>query len=256
MRWCDPAEVRALVPDGSWVALGGAGLSRKPMGLLRALVAAGVRDLRVVAFLGSVDVELLLAAGAVAELHTAGVALDGAGLAPRYRRARQEGSPTVVEWSEGTLLAAVEATARGVGHLPCTTSPRSAVVARNPWLKVVADPFTGAEVTVAGALPIDVALLHVPAADPEGNLVVAGDLGIDGELARAAGTVVVSCARRREARAADAAVSRVWVDALVHLPSGAWPTACHPEEAAAPDAVRTWAATRGADPSTLSPEAA
>lgn len=251
MRWAEAAELRSLVPDGSSVAIGGIGLSRKPMGLLRALLAARVRDLRVVAFLGSVDVELLLAAGAVAELHTAGVALDGAGLAPRYRQARQEGAPPVVEWSEGSLLAAVEAAARGLPSLPCITSPRSAVVARNPHLCVAADPFTGLEVTVARALPIDVALLHVPAADPEGNLVVAGDPGIDGELARAGGTVVASCSTRRDERAADAVISRIWVDAVVHLADGAWPTACHPTEAAEPAPVLRWAAERGADPAVL-----
>lgn len=244
-------EVRSLVPDGSWVAIGGVGLSRKPMGLLRALVAAGARDLRVVAFLGSVDVELLLAAGAVAELHTAGVALDDAGLAPRYRQARQEGTPAVVEWSEGALLAAVEARARGLPSLPCTTSPRSAVIVRNPHLRVAADPFTGADVTVAQALPLDVALLHVPAADPEGNLVVAGDAGIDGELARAARTVVASCSARLDQPTPGAAIGRLWVDVAVHLPDGAWPTACPPAEQADPAPVLRWAAERGADPAVL-----
>lgn len=253
MRWIDVDEVRSLVPDGSRVAVGGIGLSRKPMGLLRALVAAGVRDLRVVAFLGSVDVELLLAAGAVAELHTAGVALDDAGLAPRYRQARQEGTPTVVEWSEGALLAAVEASARGLPSLPCSTSARSAVVARNPHLRVAADPFSGADVTVAQALPLDVALLHVPAADPDGNLVVAGDAGIDGELARAAGTVVASCAERLDEPAAGAAIGRLWVDAAVHLPDGAWPTACPPAGAADPAPVLRWVSERGADPMVLTP---
>lgn len=214
MKWIGREEVRSLVPDGAWVAIGGIGSDRKPMGLLQALVDAGARDLRVVAFLGGVDVELLLAAGVVAELHTAGVALDS-GLAPHYRQARQDGAPLVIGWSEGALLAAIEAGARGVPSLPCTTSPRSGVVATNPHLRVAPDPFTGAEVTVARALALDVALLHVTAADPDGNLVVDGDPGVDGELARAARTVVASCEARLDQRAAGAVISRIWVDALV-----------------------------------------
>ena len=52
------------IDDGAVIGLGGAGLQRKPMAALAALVAAGRRDLRVVSFLGSLDVELLLAADA------------------------------------------------------------------------------------------------------------------------------------------------------------------------------------------------
>ncbi len=113
----DAVDARARVPDGALVALGGIGTSRKPMALIRALVEAGVRDLRVVSALGSVDVDYLIAAGCVAEVHTAGVAIDGVGMAPRYRSARQSGTVRVVEWSEGSLHAALDAAARGLPSL-------------------------------------------------------------------------------------------------------------------------------------------
>ena len=237
----DMDDVAALVPSGATVAIGGAGLFRKPMAMLHALLDAGVRDLTVVSFLGSVDVELLLAAGAVAELHTAGVSLEAAGLAPAYRAARQQGTPRVVEWSEGSLHAALEATSRGLPSLACGTAPTSDVVARNPHLVAAPDPFTEQPVVVARALPVDVALLHVPAVDDAGNLFVDGDPGIDGTLARAAGTVVASYDDRRTAPASQALVSRIWVDAVVHAPRGAWPTGCHPTSAADPGVVRRWA---------------
>ena len=240
-------EAVAHVRSGATVALGGVGLSRKPMALLRALLDAGVRDLRVVAFLGSVDVELVLASGAVAELHTAGTALDAAGLAPRYRAARQDGSTTVVEWSEGSLHTAIEAAARGLPSLPAPTSPGSAVVAGNPHLRVAPDPFTGEDVVVARALPIDVALLHVPEADAAGNLFIAGDGGLDGLLARAATTVVASASRLTDRPAREAAIARIWVDHVVVDPRGAWPTACHPTEAGDWPVVFRWAKAGGED---------
>lgn len=252
----DLDAVAARVPSGSTVAVGGSGLFRKPMALLHALVDAGVHDLVVVSFLGSVDVELLLAAGAVAELHTAGVSLEAAGLAPAYRTARQDGTPRVVEWSEGSLHAALEATTRGLPSLACGTSPRSDVVTRNPHLAVAADPFTGDPVVVARALPVDVALLHVPAADAAGNLFVDGDPGIDGTLARAAGTVIASVDERRHAPASRAVVSRLWVDAVVDAPGGAWPTGCHPTAAADPRAVQAWARADDRTPDLLRPEPA
>lgn len=238
----DLDRLRALVPDGATVAVGGVGMQRKPMALLRGLVEVGVRDLAVVAFLGSVDVEYLLARGIVAELHTAGVALEGVGLAPTYRAARQDGSPRVVEWSEGTLHAALEATARALPSLPSTASPRTALVRTNPWLRKVADPFDGTEVVQARALDVDVALLHATAVDEAGNLHVDGDPGVDGLLARAARHVIASVGARTSRPAREAAIARVWVDDVVVVDRGAWPTGCLPAEDADPVAVRRWAA--------------
>lgn len=250
------SDVRSRVHDGATVAVGGAGLSRKPMALLRALVDAGVRDLSVVSFLGSVDVELLLAAGAVRELHTSGVSLEAAGLAPLYRAARQDGTVRVVEWSEGSLHAALEATSRGVPSLPCGTAPASDVVGANSWLRVAPDPFTGEDVVVARGLPVDVALLHVPAADGRGNLFIDGDPGVDGTLARAASTVLVSCDERRDDPPRQAAVSRIWVDGIVDVPDGAWPTACHATRPGDPSIVRRWARAEARTPELLRPEPA
>ena len=71
-----PAAVAELILPGATVAVGGTGLNRKPMALLQGIVAGGVRDLNIVSFLGSVDVEYLLASGVVADLHSAGVSLD------------------------------------------------------------------------------------------------------------------------------------------------------------------------------------
>lgn len=243
-------DVRRLVPDGALVAMGGIGTSRKPMALVRALVDAQVRDLRVVSVLGSVDVDLLLAAGCVAELHTAGVAVDGVGMAPRYRQARQTGAVRVVEWSEGSLHAALEAAGRGLPSLPCTTAPGSDVVAGNEALVVAPDPFTGASVVHARALAPDVALLHVAAASRRGDCYIDGDAGFDVVTACAARTVVVSTDEIVDRPGCEAGLSRIWVDSLVHLPGGAWPTACFPAALADLDALQEWVAS-GGDPAVL-----
>jgi glutaconate CoA-transferase, subunit A len=225
-------DVAAAVPSGATIALGGSGMQRKPMGLLRAIVAAGITDLRVVSFLGAIDVEFLIASGAASEIHTAGVALEGVGLAPAYRVARQTGTPQVVEWSEGSLHTALEAAARTLPSLPSTTSVASELVATNPWLKVASDPFEGTSVVQVRALPVDVALLHVSGADDLGNLYIDGDPGLDGLLARCGGTVIASASATVPTDPRGADISRIWVDAVVELPRGAWPTGCLPHERA------------------------
>jgi len=58
-------EAAALVQDGGTVALGGGLCARLPMALVRALVRAGRRDLHLVGSAHSIDVDLLIGAGAV-----------------------------------------------------------------------------------------------------------------------------------------------------------------------------------------------
>jgi glutaconate CoA-transferase, subunit A len=215
------------VPDGALVAVGGGELTRKPMAAVRELVALGRRDLRVATMLGSADVEVLLGAGVVAELHSSGVALEG--LAPRWREARQTGSPAVVEWSEGTFAAALHATTLGLDSIPWPTGLHTDLPAINPYLKESTDPHTGRAVLAVRALVPDVALIHVNAVDDEGNAYVDGDLVIDGLVARASRRVIVTYERKVEADPARAAISRLWLDDLVEAPQGALPTACPPD---------------------------
>jgi glutaconate CoA-transferase subunit A len=199
------------------------------MALCRALADGGARGLVVISFLGSADVELLLEAACIAELHSAGVGLDAAGLAPRYRAARERDEVRFVEWSEGALLAALEAGGRGLDTALTRSGLGTDLLEINPWLREVPDPHTGAPVVAARALAPDLALLHVPAADARGNLYVDGDLAADGLLARAARRTVASFELEVEADPAAVAISRLWVDAVVRTPGGSAPTACFPD---------------------------
>ena len=239
------SDFDARIPDGSLIAVGGIGTSRKPMSLVRSIADAGVRDLRVISVLGSVDVEYLIASGCVAEVHTAGVAIDGVGMAPRYRQARQSGAVRVVEWSEGSLHAALEAAARGLPSLACSTSPDSDVVGVNEHLVVAPDPFTGRPVVHAQAMAPDITFLHVAEASPLGDLFIDGDAGFDVVTAAAAHRVVVSADRVGKRPGCEASLSRIWVDDVILSPGGSWPTAAYPVSTVDPAALQSWVATKG-----------
>jgi glutaconate CoA-transferase subunit A len=243
--WVTDFDARDRVADGSLIAIGGVGTSRKPMALVRAIVAAGVRDLRVISVLGSVDVDYLIAAGCVSEVHTAGVAIDGVGMAPRYRQARQSGEVRVIEWSEGSLHAALEAAGRGLGSIACATSPESDVVAGNPNLVLGADPFTADPVVYARAMAPDVTLLHVAEASSRGDLYIDGDAGFDVVTAIAATRVIASADRLTRRAGSEASLSRIWVDELVLLPGGSWPTSYYPVAALDPTALQAWVGSKG-----------
>ena len=214
------------VEDGSLVGFGGGELRRKPVAAARALAGLGRRDLRIVTLLGSVEVELLLGSGCVGEVHSAGVAL--AGLAPRWREARQTGSPRAVEWSEGSLAVSLQAAALGLDSFLWPSGVGTDLPAVNPWLKETADPHTGAPVLAVRALVPDVALIHAHGVDEEGNVYIEGDLIADELLARAGRRVIVTYERLVPSTPETAAISRLFVDDVVEAPGGAAPTACLP----------------------------
>ena len=65
---------------------------------------------------------------------------------------------------------------------------------RNPYLAPIADPLEGggAPILAVKALHPDVAIVHVQCADPHGNAIMWGSLGITSDAARAARAVIVT----------------------------------------------------------------
>src|SRR5947209_19689090 len=112
-----PEVVGNLAP-GTRIAFGGGGIQRKPMAAALAVANSGAADLHVITFLGGPEVDVLVGLGKVKRLEFAFVGFDAYGLAPNFRRARESGAIEVVEYSEGTMLAAFEAAAKGLPFLP------------------------------------------------------------------------------------------------------------------------------------------
>jgi len=224
----------AAVASGSSVALGGGGIQRKPMAAARALAAADVGDLTVVAMLGGPDVDLLIGAGKVRELQFAFVGFDAFGLAPHFRRAREAGSISVVEYSEATIIAAFEAGAKNLPFLPTRFGLDTDILTTStaPFRKV-ACPFTGEELLAVPALRPDVAFVHANIADRHGNAVIIGDGYADPLLVQAAKTTFVTVEKIvDELPDADIAggtfLSRLWIEGVIEAPRGGGMSAVYP----------------------------
>src|SRR5688572_3244200 len=86
------SALRPHLRDGMCIGLGGFGLDRKPMALVREIAAAPVQGLVLETFAGGLDVEVLLAVGKVKRVSACHVGLDHFGLAPLFRAARQSGA--------------------------------------------------------------------------------------------------------------------------------------------------------------------
>lgn len=248
------ADATGLVGDGARLAVGGVLLRRKPIAFLSALADAGRRDLRVYSFLASLDVDLLVARGAVAEVHAGYVGFEQLGFAPAFGRAVAAGDVRALEYSELVFVSGLRASLAGLPFLP-TRGARGSDLVAELGLQEVACPYTGELLIAAPAIRPDVCVIHAEAADAQGNVMAPSThdflFDADGTLARASETVIVTAERvvaTSEIRRGGALLFSFEVDAIVELPRGAWPTALPGAYGADLETVRTYLAEAEKDP--------
>ena len=229
----------SLCEPGMAIGLGGATLRRKPMALVRALARSGVGQLDLWTWIGSLDVDLLIAAGLVRRVNSAYVGFGAFGLAQTSRRAFADGSVEFVDWSESSLVASFRA---GASDLPVALT--RALVGTSMAEELGAEfkpPFGGPRVLSVPAARPDVALIHAQSADEFGNVRrrrpnITDD--IDHIIAASARRLIVSVeeldayediVRHRD----EVMIPGHHVTAVCVLPRGAHPTGCdghyHPE---------------------------
>jgi glutaconate CoA-transferase subunit A len=254
----DRASAIATIKDGDTVYIGGTVLDRKPVSLVREVISMGAKDLDIVTFAGSVDVDLLVGAGAVRSVAAAYVGLGPIGSAPQFTRRVKAGEVEDLEYSEWTLLGRLRAAAMGVPFLPTRAGTGSDVLTIHGF-ESVEDPYTGDSYTALAPLRPDVTLLHAWRASPSGNVQMAWPpqhlWDVDIVAARAAHRVVVSVDEvvPESVIAAEPEHTRLFsfeIDAIVEIPSGSWPTSSPPGHEEDLAAVSEYSAS-GGDPRTL-----
>jgi glutaconate CoA-transferase, subunit A len=226
-------QAAELVPDGARIAFGGGGaLMRRPLEFSRALIRRGVRDLHVHSFLGGLEIDLLIAAGAVDSTNCAYLGLLEYGQAPSFQRAAREGEIRVNEYSEFSFMGCLHAADLGLPFIPWKT-PWGSDITTELGLKTVRDPYGGLELLALPAMSLDFAVIHAERVDLDGyvELPDAPDLVWDYDylIARVARVTIVCAEEIAPPRdPARVAVVGKEVACVVHAPGGAWPAGLHP----------------------------
>jgi len=143
------------------------------------------------------------------------------------------------EWSHLGIGLRYRAAAMGVPFLPALTMLGSSLVDVG-GSKIIDCPYTGEKLLAVPALFPDVALLHVHRADRFGNCQIDGYAHMDADISRAASTVLVTAeeivSEEEIRRHPDRTIIPGFiVDALVHVPHGAYPHECYGLYDAEPD---------------------
>lgn len=228
-------QAAARVSDGDVVALGGGLSARLPMALVRELIRQERRDLHLVGSAHGIDVDLLVAAGAVSICEESYVGFEqDLGLAPAYRRAAVAGQVRIAESCCITMLTQLRAAEAGLPFLPVRGVKGSDILSLHPEYAEITCPFTGEVLVAVPALSPDVALIHASLGDRRGNLHFDKPYVLDERFASASKLVVATVERvasSEEVAAAGITIPAHLVAAVAEAPFGAHPTSCYPEYA-------------------------
>jgi glutaconate CoA-transferase subunit A len=222
----------ARINDGDAVAIGGCLFSRTPLALMWALLRRRPRGLALSRNLMCYEGEWGLVAGAVDKIVTSwmGIGLPW-GLSRIVREYVESGRVVFEEWSHLGIGLRFRAAAMGLPFLPTLTMLGSDLMGVGGSTTIVC-PYTGETLHAVPALFPDVGLIHVHRADRFGNCQIDGYPHMDADIALAASTVLVTAEeivpeediRRHPDRTV---IPGFAVDALVHVPYGAYPHECY-----------------------------
>jgi glutaconate CoA-transferase subunit A len=224
-----------LVKDGDLLTAGGVSFHRVPMELIREIIRQGKKDLRLVDREPAIGFDLLIGAGVASSVRFAMLGFELFGFALNFRKAAEAGSIEILEDTCGAVLNGLRAAAMGIPFIPVRGifgSDLLKIGIQSGNYRVTKDPFTGEDIVAVKAIEPDVALLHAQRADIYGNVQIWGGRFEDIWKAKAAKKVIVSVEE-----IVDHEMIRLepykttlpypYVEAVVHLPNGAYPTSCY-----------------------------
>jgi len=221
-RVSEREAIARYVADGDYIAYDFSSLTRGPQALVREIIRQRRKDLWVCAEFTLHESALLVGGGCASRIDVGFL-----GYGNYIGRAVSEGRVRVFEWTNGSLACRMLAGARGIPFMPMRTMLGTDTL-RHSGARVVHDPFTGDPICLVPALNPDVFLTHVHQADVFGNARIFGTNLFALEAAMAARKVIVSAEeivdplefRKDPLRTT---IPYFLVDAVVHLPFGAFP---------------------------------
>jgi glutaconate CoA-transferase subunit A len=244
--------VKKYIPDGSHLSIGGFTVNRNPMAAVYEIVRQQVRNLHLYVHSNGQGADELIGAGCIEKIE---IAYGGNGkfaaTGIRFRKAVQEGTIKIEDYSNYQMTLRFLAGSMGLPFLPTRSSLGTDII--NKWgfsrkmrksdlkipnekLVVLNNPFGDwmdtEKVVLVPAINTDVTILHVQKADKHGTGRIEGLTFADVEQAKSAKRLLLTCEELVEPDDLRSAPDQnqipfINVDAVVHVPHGAYPTACH-----------------------------
>ncbi len=244
--------INRYVPDGAHISIGGFTINRNPMAAVYEIIRRKKRGFHLYAHSNGQGVDELIGAGCIEKLE---IAYAGSGrfasTCVRFKKAVQDGEIVVEDYSNYQMTLRFQAGTMGVPFLPTRSGLGTDIVKKwgfdeamrksdpkipDKKLDIIDNPFgywaDTSKVVLVPAICPDVTILHVQKADRQGTLRIEGLPFADVVQAKAARKVIVTCeelvsSEMLRENPDQNQVPFFCVDAVVHIPLGAYPTACY-----------------------------
>ena len=229
--------VDAFIKDGDNVAVGGFVNIRQPVAIAHEMIRHGFQDLTLSFQSGGMAIDYLGGAMALAPDHfsfkrveLAYWAHESFGLSSIFRHLAEKGLIELEDWSNYNMSARFKAGSMGLTFIPCR-SPMGSDILKRCRAKVVDCTFTGHPIVLLPASNPNVAVIHVQAADLYGNCIIRGTDATCPEMAMAAAHTIVTCEQLVSHELITRSPKEITipffaVDAVIHVPFGAYPSSC------------------------------
>lgn len=228
-------QLAASIPDGASMIIP-PDHRGPPTAAARALIRRGVRDLNLIGgpTLGFAA-DLLVGAGCVASIETAGVGVSELGAPPRFRAAVESGAITMRDSTCPAIHAGLQAAEKGVPFMPLRGLIGSDIQKHRGDWRLIDNPFSNEPtdepsdpIVLLPAIVPDIALFHAALGDRHGNVWV----GMAREhltMAHAAKRTLVTVEQVVDGNLLDdrqlapGCVSALYVERIAEAPKGCWP---------------------------------
>ena len=238
--------VERFVKSGDCVAFGGFTTGRKPLAAVCEIVRQGQKDLIAEGGPAGSDWDMLIGAGQVKayiNCYTANPRFSN--VSRRFRAAIEAGTILFEDYSQDAVMMMFHGASLGLPYVPAKYMLGSDIetewgisedvrktIPKLPDKKFIVqdDPFHPGEKLLLLPVPkLDVAILHVQTASPDGTCRIIGNPYQDTDLAFGSKKTIVTCEElvtNEEIRRAPElnTIPGIVVDAVVHLPYGAHPS--------------------------------
>jgi glutaconate CoA-transferase subunit A len=240
------------VKNGCHLSIGGFTINRNPMAAVYEIIRQEIKDIHLYAHSNGQGLDELVGAGCISCLE---IAYGGSGkfaaTCIRFKKAVQEKKIKIEDYTNYQMSLRFLAGSMGIAFLPTRSSLGSDIInkwgfssefrQKNPELPnqkliVMENPFgtwcDTKKVVLVPAINPDVTIIHVQKADISGNCRIDGLPFVDVEQAKAAKNLIITCEELIKDDFLKTTPERnqipfVHANAVIHIPHGAYPTACY-----------------------------
>lgn len=243
-----------LVPNGASLAIP-TSASGAAIAATCALMVRQVSDLHLIAVpTAGLQADLLIGAGCVRLMESAGITLDEHGQAPCFVAAVKNGTIRLRDTTCPALISALQAGEKGIPFIPMRGLLGSDLLKYRQDYQVIPNPMaeSGDPIVLLPAIVPDIALFHSPLADAHGNVWI-GKARELMTMAHAAKQTLVTVEEivdddfMQDPLRAPAVVPAHYLTAIAEAKHGAWPLAlegCYQADSAA---LQAYASKAGSD---------